>query len=240
MRLTQIICIIQSVRILALPTNFTNSTSSYQDNHDDPNLSCVPTQWTDVATFFIGNYFAHAATVKSEPGEGFFSFVIAAVGALFVPASGLVRGINAIIRNAKFKRRSFWKALFRDPDYQTAAQAGALCMVVRRRSWKPHPEDKVVDVLLRSKCKAKTGGKAKTIIKNWAEKMGEDITRYSYNVEQMLVCVPSALVELTLLIKQNERRRPRYHKETESLQTTVGRGERFCLGVCRHGARIRP
>lgn len=37
-------------------------------NHGNPKLICLPTKWTDVIVFFLGNYVAHAATIRLEPG----------------------------------------------------------------------------------------------------------------------------------------------------------------------------
>lgn len=132
----------------AFPANLTNLTIPGIINHGD-NLICTPTNWYNVVIFFFGNYFTHAATVRSYPGERTWSLVIATVSALLIPTSGLIRGINSIARNAKFKRKRFWTAAWRDPDYQTAAAAGALCMVVRKKSWKPYPGDKLSNVFLR-------------------------------------------------------------------------------------------
>jgi hypothetical protein len=132
----------------ALPANLTNSTIWISaDNGDD--VICTSTKWYNVVVFFIGNYFAHAATVKSYPGERTWSIAAATLGALLIPTTGLIRGINSIARNAKFKRKRFWTTPLSDPDYQTAAAAGALCMVVRKKSWKPYPGDKLSDVILR-------------------------------------------------------------------------------------------
>lgn len=36
-------------------------------DHGDPRILCTPTRTTDVASFFLGNYVAHAATVKALP-----------------------------------------------------------------------------------------------------------------------------------------------------------------------------
>jgi hypothetical protein len=38
-------------------------------NHGDSNLICLPPIWTDYFIFFATNYFAHAATLVSQPGE---------------------------------------------------------------------------------------------------------------------------------------------------------------------------
>jgi len=130
----------------ALPANLTTIPGSI--SHGD-NLLCSPTHWYNIVIFFFGNYIAHAATIKSYPGEQAWSLVTATVGALLIPTSGLIRGINSIARNAKFKRKDFWRAAWRHTDYQTAAAAGALCMVVRKKSWKPYPGDKLLNVMLR-------------------------------------------------------------------------------------------
>jgi hypothetical protein len=129
----------------AFPANLT----SVFDHGD--NLLCGPPQWYNIVIFFLGNYFAHAATVKSYPGEQTLSILIATATALLIPTFGLIRGINSIARNAKFKRKDFWRAAWRSPDYQTAAAAGAFCMVVRKKSWKPYPGDKLSNVILRDK-----------------------------------------------------------------------------------------
>jgi hypothetical protein len=130
----------------------TNSTLEQTIDHGD-RLSCTPTNWYDVVVFFIGNYLAHAATVKSYPGEAPSGTIIATFGALLIPTSGLIRGLNAILRCAKFSRKRFWSAMIRDPDYDTAAASGSLCMVVRRKSWQPYPGDKLPGVILREQSK---------------------------------------------------------------------------------------
>ncbi len=130
----------------ALPANHTNISGTI---YHGAGILCGPTKWYNVVIFFLGNYLAHAATVKSYPGERTWSLIAATLGALLIPTTGLIRGINAIARNAKFKRKRFWRAVWRDNDYQTAAAAGALCMVVRKKSWEPYPGDKLLDVMLR-------------------------------------------------------------------------------------------
>lgn len=116
-------------------------------DHGD-NLICTPTNWYNIIIFFLGNYVAHAATVQSYPGERTWSSMMATIGALLIPSSGLIRGINSIARNARFKRKSFLAA-WRDTDYQAIATAGAFCMVVRKKLWKPYPGDKLSNVVLR-------------------------------------------------------------------------------------------
>lgn len=158
----------------AVSAHTTNSTQSGAIYHGD-NLYCTPTTWYDVSVFFLGNYISHALTIKSYPGEATTSVLIAAFGALLIPTTGLIRGINAIARNAKFKRKRFLPTIFRDPDYQTAAAAGALCMVVRKKSWKPYPGDKLSNVVLREESQTKSYSKRAQRHRNWKKCLGVPI-----------------------------------------------------------------
>ncbi|MCJ1427915.1 hypothetical protein MMC29_005821, partial [Sticta canariensis] len=99
-------------------------------NHGDPNLLCSPAKWTDIVIFFLGNYFAHAATIRSSPGDSIYVSTINAVSALFFPASGIRRGLAGVFSLAKFGRT----------DLQIAARAGALCSVVRLDEEKGTPD----------------------------------------------------------------------------------------------------
>ena len=92
-------------------------------NHGDPELLCLPTKWTDVIIFFLGNYFAHAGTVRSIPGRSMSQSFFAMLGALFFPVSGVTHGARGI----------FSLAILAKTDLQVAARAGALCKVMRRR-----------------------------------------------------------------------------------------------------------
>src|SRR2546423_328016 len=49
--------------------NITITVPNGTTDHGDPHLLCLPAKWSDIALFFFGNYLAHAATVKSLPGE---------------------------------------------------------------------------------------------------------------------------------------------------------------------------
>ena len=145
-----------------------NSTQDSPINNGD-NLFCTPTNWYDIGVFFLGNYISHALTIKAYPGEATTSVLIAAFGALLIPATGLIRGVNAIARNAKFKRNKFFSAIFRAPDYQTAAASGALVMLVRKKSWRPYLGDKVSNVILRDEGKLlKNYGRWAQKCRNWA------------------------------------------------------------------------
>jgi hypothetical protein len=149
--------VLWAVNVAALPTNTTKTASSRAPNDGGPNLLCVPTRWTDIASFFIGNYFAHAATVKLHPGESALSAILALISALLLPTSGIIRGLNGVLRNASFRKRGFCRAISRGSDYQTAAAAGALCMVVRTKFWRPQTGDEILDVILRGKCSMPPG-----------------------------------------------------------------------------------
>lgn len=109
--------------------------------HDGRHVLCIRTyHWQTafyIAIFFATNYVAHAATIRSSPGDA----VLATVGnialALFLPMSGLMRAMNAIRRFAR-----------RGADIEKACRAGALCMVVRISGWMPAAGQSVDAVLL--------------------------------------------------------------------------------------------
>ncbi|KAF2115362.1 hypothetical protein BDV96DRAFT_599709 [Lophiotrema nucula] len=101
-------------------------------NNGTPGLLCTPTRWTDVASFYLLNYVAHAATVITRPGERSVDFAVTVLGSLLFPALGLYRGVEAILCGALFGRRDE-----PDADLRKAAKSGALCMVVRSPEWRP-------------------------------------------------------------------------------------------------------
>ncbi|KAJ7268395.1 hypothetical protein C8J57DRAFT_1181345 [Mycena rebaudengoi] len=94
---------------------------------EEPKLTCSPGSVLDLVIFFIGNYLAHAVTVITYPGESSTAELLSFLAALTFPASGLVRGFNAIRRHAMFTKGSLARA----------AKSGALCMVVRNDPWMP-------------------------------------------------------------------------------------------------------
>jgi hypothetical protein len=159
----KVIVILLVAQVISAQNANSTQTAIFHGNR----LYCTPTKWYDVGMFLLGNYVSHALTIKAYPGEATTSVLIASVGALLIPTTGLIRGINAIARNAKFTRKNFWHGLFHDPDYQTAAAAGALCMVVRKKSWKPCPGDKLSNVVLRDEVKAKEYNKWKRSNREW-------------------------------------------------------------------------
>lgn len=112
--------------------NITISVPEGTSDHGDPNLLCTPTKWLHVLVFFFANYLAHAATVKALPGESTIDLAFAVFLAIVFPFSGVARGLEAIVRHASFSWHN--KSFFCD-DLQTAARAGALCIVVRNEDW---------------------------------------------------------------------------------------------------------
>ena len=99
----------------------------------DLQIVCTPSKWTDVATFLLANYVAHAATLKSLPGESTLSVLRNFVCSLLFPISGVRRGVSAI----------YQRAIFAKTPLEAAAKAGALCIVVRTLEWKPEHGDVV-------------------------------------------------------------------------------------------------
>ncbi|KAF2178075.1 hypothetical protein K469DRAFT_719226 [Zopfia rhizophila CBS 207.26] len=106
-------------------------------DHGNPNLLCTPAQAPTILFFYIANYLAHVATVKSYPAETMTELSVAVILALFFPSSGIIRALDSIFRHSRLKNTN---------DLQKAARAGALCMVVRTRAWPPKPGDLIRDV----------------------------------------------------------------------------------------------
>lgn len=76
--------------------NITVSVPAGTLQHGQANLFCTPMKWSDTLTFFIANYFAHAATVRAYLGEHVYDFVFAVFFAIHFPFSGVYRGVEAI------------------------------------------------------------------------------------------------------------------------------------------------
>lgn len=92
----------------------------------------------NVLTFLATNYVAHAATVKSSPGEGAIAVAMNTVLALCFPMFGLLRAINAIARRSRFG----------GSELKNACRAGALCMVVRSPEWRPEVGEEVEAIVV--------------------------------------------------------------------------------------------
>ncbi|TIA80710.1 hypothetical protein D6C76_03061 [Aureobasidium pullulans] len=114
--------------------------------HGNERLLCLPITsgyWPSISSviiFFAANYLAHAATVKSSPGDATLVQACNAFLALMFPMSGLLRALNAMFRYSRSAKTALEKA----------CNAGALCMVVRDRHWQPErPSDVRVRVVHR-------------------------------------------------------------------------------------------
>jgi hypothetical protein len=90
-------------------------------HNGDCNLLCRPASWTDIITFFLGNYVAHAATVITQPGQSTLVTILSIIGALLFPGAGITRGVQTIHS----------LVVFAPTELQRASKAGALCMVVK-------------------------------------------------------------------------------------------------------------
>jgi hypothetical protein len=90
-------------------------------------MICLPANWIDLTKFFALNYFAHALTVVSHPGESNADVIISLLAATLYPTSGAMRGIGSILRHS----------IFKSTDLQKATRSGALYMVVRSPRWRP-------------------------------------------------------------------------------------------------------
>jgi hypothetical protein len=112
-----------------LNINITISAPAGTSDHGDPNLLCTPTKWLDILIFFLANYTAHAATVKTLPGEKPVDIFFAIFLAITFPFSGVARGLEAIARRTLLYQHH--------SDLKTAVRAGALCIVIRDENWRP-------------------------------------------------------------------------------------------------------
>src|SRR5438552_7345985 len=71
------------------------------NDQGDPHLLCIPTKWSDILVFFLGNL---VATVKTLPGEPTLHLLFYQIFALLFPTSGVIRGLNAIYQRAIFSK----------------------------------------------------------------------------------------------------------------------------------------
>lgn len=126
--------------------NLTIEVAEGTSTHGSNRLLCYPLTWMSLATFYIGNFGAYIATVQSIPGEKWPLTSFNMIMALLFPTSGLIRGLNAIVRNfsssffarkvvAKILRIKRWRR--DETSLEKACKAGALCIVVRNANWRP-------------------------------------------------------------------------------------------------------
>lgn len=98
-------------------------------NHGKNDLICVPIKWYDILFFFSTNYIAHAATVRSRPGQKFRHAARDFIFALAYPYSGLLRALNSFLGYSRNK-----------PALTKAYHAGAL-WVVKAYGYENRAED---------------------------------------------------------------------------------------------------
>ncbi|KAJ5732522.1 pogo transposable element [Penicillium malachiteum] len=138
--------------------------------HQDSKSICTPTSWTDILTFFFGNYVVHAASTVTLPGESSFGNIQNMLAALRWPAQGVRRGMLVI-----FRRAVFWK----DP-LQQAHRAAALCMVVRSRRWKPEPGEPVRSMALWPQIARREGASEPTEKRPWTSRLYSKMVDLDY------------------------------------------------------------
>ena len=109
-------------------TNFTVIVPVGTTSHGDPHLLCTPAKWYDYIIFFSLNYFIHAATVPSVPGETLLETGSAVLNALFVPGFGAIRALRRLVLRPRLKPKH---------PLDCALKAGALAMVVRNLGDRP-------------------------------------------------------------------------------------------------------
>ena len=125
----------------ARPGTALNSNGTAVENPSNAKLYCEKTKARDVLWFFFTNYVLHALSVRSLPGENFFSSTVFKFCCLLVPYTGVRRGLCLISRASNLAA----------DDLQAAARANALCFVVRRPDWRPLDGDTVVGNALTEK-----------------------------------------------------------------------------------------
>ncbi|KAF8542014.1 hypothetical protein BDD12DRAFT_641404, partial [Trichophaea hybrida] len=82
--------------------------------------------------YIASNYIAHSFTIKLAAGYGSSYGILFGFASLFFPYICLVTASRSLEQMS---------ILEKDP-MKRAARAGALCMVVQTKFWKPNPGDK--------------------------------------------------------------------------------------------------
>lgn len=120
LRLTGVIVLLTIISCISAAPTSINSTEISSSPVCTNRVCCRSSKWLDILTFYTLNYLAHAATTRTKPGQSTLSTLLIVIYSLLFPISGALRGVHAIES----------RAIFADTDLQTAARAGALCMVV--------------------------------------------------------------------------------------------------------------
>jgi hypothetical protein len=138
-------------------SNLTIEAVEGTSSHGSSRILCYPLTWPSLATFYATNFLAHIATVQSTPGDKWPLTAFDMVLALLFPTSGLMRGLNAIVRNfsSSFLARKIVAKIFRikrwrhdETSLEKACKAGALCVVVRNANWRPKPRQANIPAVL--------------------------------------------------------------------------------------------
>jgi hypothetical protein len=157
--------------IVAAPTepkteNITITLPEGTTQHGNPEILCTPADGSDILYFFFVNYATHALTTVVLPGEGWESYLTNALASLLFPSFGAYRGLRAIFVGYSTVRKWFKRERYevdvdidetkkdskqrasQARDLQKARRAGALCMVVRNRDWRPKDGDVIEENVL--------------------------------------------------------------------------------------------
>src|SRR5947209_15265836 len=97
MRTLSLIAFVSFIGITySVPTkNITITVSDDTTDHGVPTMLCTPAGWMDVFSFFVASYFAHAATVKSSPGDSRIDRIRTTFRSLLFPFSGALIGSDS-------------------------------------------------------------------------------------------------------------------------------------------------
>ena len=101
--------------------NITITVPDGTSDHGNPSLICFPPHWYDYVLFFVGNYFAHAATVIPEPGMSLPRKIFSTTLAVLFPLFGLDRPLDIFLT----------RPILAKTPLDRAARAWALCMVMK-------------------------------------------------------------------------------------------------------------
>jgi hypothetical protein len=93
-------------------------------------LICLPIKWHQLVVFYFVNYLAYAGSVFTEPGAPLLDVIFTSLTALFLPYSGIREGVYAILYSPLFQG-----GFSHNSDLQAAAEARALCIIIRSPTW---------------------------------------------------------------------------------------------------------
>ncbi|KAM7203282.1 hypothetical protein V8F33_002273 [Rhypophila sp. PSN 637] len=106
--------------------NFTISLPNGTTNHGNPKLVCTPATMQDLFVFYVTNYFIHAATLPTGPGESKEETLFAILNALFIPGFGVLRAIRRLVMYPSLRRGL--------SPVDRACASGALCMILHKNT----------------------------------------------------------------------------------------------------------